>query len=103
MGISALFASSLFVVLRDEGLTAVWETLLAFQLIRAIGFGYRFWEPLGPLSLAKPRKRTVLIGEVFSVDASTRPKALGKRKPGRALKRIKKQAAAKDREVPRPP
>lgn len=41
MGLSAIFAGSLFFLLRDEGLTAVWETLLAFQVVRSVLFAYR--------------------------------------------------------------
>lgn len=67
MGLSALFAGSLFFLLRDEGLTAVWETLLAFQVMRAILFAYRFVEPQGPLSVAQEpgAAKGVLAGSVF--------------------------------------
>lgn len=41
MGLSAIFAGSLFFLLRDEGLLAVWETLLAFQVVRSVLFAYR--------------------------------------------------------------
>lgn len=41
MGLSAIFAGSLFFLLRDEGLNAVWETLLAFQIVRSVLFAYR--------------------------------------------------------------
>lgn len=69
MGLSALFAGSLFFLLRDEGLTAVWETLLAFQVMRAILFAYRFIEPQGPLSIVQEPgvAKGVLAGSMFRV------------------------------------
>lgn len=65
MGLSAVFAASLFFLVRDEGLTAVWETLLAFQVMRAVLFAYRFNEPLGPLSILPERPKQVLSGSAF--------------------------------------
>lgn len=66
MGLSALFAGSLFFLLRDEGLTAVWETLLAFQVMRAVLFAYRFVEPMGPLSIVSESKtQKILAGSLF--------------------------------------
>ena len=41
MTLSGIFAGSLFFLVRDEGLTAVWETLLAFQVVRSVLFAYR--------------------------------------------------------------
>jgi hypothetical protein len=41
MSLSAIFAGSLFFLVQDEGLTAVWETLLAFQVVRSVLFAYR--------------------------------------------------------------
>jgi hypothetical protein len=41
MGLSALFAGSLFFLLQEEGLEAIWETLFAFQIMRAVGFAFR--------------------------------------------------------------
>ena len=41
MTLAGIFAGSLFFLVRDEGLTAVWETLLAFQVVRSVLFAYR--------------------------------------------------------------
>jgi MATE family multidrug resistance protein len=79
MGLSAVFAGSLFFILRDEGLTAVWETLLAFQMMRALLFAYRFVEPLGPLAIKQRKEQKVLVGSAMDMwwnknDSRTRKK-----------------------------
>ena len=69
MGISAVIAAILFFALRDEGLTAVWETLLAFQVIRAVLFAYRFLEPTGPLAVTGRKEPRILMGYSFGEDS----------------------------------
>lgn len=81
MGFSAIFAGSLFFLVQDEGLNAVWETLLAFQVVRAVLFAYRFNEPLGPLAILPTRKKQkVLVGSTFSIDVFDHDKNLSRSK-----------------------
>lgn len=54
MGLSALFAGSLFFLLQEEGLEAIWETLLAFQIMRAVGFAFRSASACIPLHTGCP-------------------------------------------------